>query len=285
MSKKQKKEIIVVLVITVLISALISDFLNANPKIRLIANDYLTASERQVEFNEISLSSVEIPFNELLEEENTYFDQSMMLINSDNHINEDFSADIQNYKDTDVQMNKCAVSAYENLANDVFEIFSEKLFIASAYRTDEEQSVLEKSNKYATAKGASEHEAGLALDVYVKYHAGKGFLKSESGIYVNENCWKYGFIIRYPYYGKKITGIQYEPWHLRYVGFPHSEIIYKNRLTLEEYISSLEYGKFYKYGDFTVTRQKGDIPKVPECYESVTVSSDNQNGYIYTFKN
>lgn len=285
MSKKQKKEIIVVLVITVLISALISDFLNANPKIRLIANDYLTASERQVEFNEISLSSVEIPLNELLEEENTYFDQSMMLINSDNHINEDFSADIQNYKDTDVQMNKCAVSAYENLANDVFENFSEKLFIASAYRTDEEQSVLEKNNKYATAKGASEHEAGLALDVYVKYHAGKGFLKSESGIYVNENCWKYGFIIRYPYYGKKITGIQYEPWHLRYVGFPHSEIIYKNRLTLEEYISSLEYGKFYKYGDFTVTRQKGDTPKVPEGYESVTVSPDNQNGYIYTFKN
>lgn len=283
MSKNLKK-IISVLIVTVLITAFVYDFINANPQIKLAAKDYTTAFERRVNFSEISCDTSEIQLDSLLQKESTYFEQSMLLINKENRIDGSFSPDIQNYKDTEVQMNKCAVSAYENLSNAVSEKFGEKLYISSAYRTDDEQEVLEKSNKYATEKGASEHEFGLALDVYVKYHAGKGFIKTESGIYVNENCWEYGFIIRYPYYGKKITGIEYEPWHLRYVGFPHAEIIYKNRLTLEEYIDSLEYGKFYEYGDYIVTRQKGDSPKVPDSYGFVTVSPDNQNGYIYTFK-
>lgn len=284
MNKKVKKEIISVLLVTVLITAFVSDFINANPQIKLMAKEYLNASERRVNFSEISCDTSEILLDTLLQKESTYFEQSMLLINKENHINDSFSPDIQNYKDSGVQMNKCVIPAYENISNAVFEKFGEKLFVSSSYRTDEEQAVLEKNNKYATEKGASEHEVGLALDVYVKYHAGKAFLKSESGIYVNEHCWEYGFIIRYPYYGEKITEIPYEPWHIRYVGFPHAEIIYKNRLTLEDYISSLEYGKFYEYGDYIVTRQKGDSPKVPDSYGFVTVSPDNQNGYIYTFK-
>lgn len=282
---KKFKRILVVLVATVLISALVSDIISANPQLKFYLNDYLTANERKVSFSVITPNLTEIKLSELLERENAELNQSLMLINKENHLNDDFSPDIQNYKDTDVQMNKCVVSAYESLSKAVSEKFDQKLLISSAYRTDEEQAVLEKENEYATQVGASEHCAGLSLDVYVKYHAGKGFLKTESGVFVNENCWKYGFIVRYPYYGEKTTGIEFEPWHLRYVGSPHAEIIYKNRLTLEEYISSLEYGKFYKYGEYTVTRQTGDTPKIPENFDSVTVSPDNQNGYIYTFKN
>lgn len=282
---KKFKRILVVLVATVLISALVSDIISANPQLKFYLNDYLTANERKVSFSVITPNLTEIKLSELLERENAELNQSLMLINKENHLSDDFSPDIQNYKDTDVQMNKCVVSAYESLSKAVSEKFDQKLFISSAYRTDEEQAVLEKENEYATRVGASEHCAGLSVDVYVKYHAGKGFLKTESGVFVNENCWKYGFIVRYPYYGEKTTGIEFEPWHLRYVGSPHAEIIYKNRLTLEEYISSLEYGKFYKYGEYTVTRQTGDTPKIPENFDSVTVSPDNQNGYIYTFKN
>lgn len=282
---KKFKRILVVLVATVLISALVSDIISANPQLKFYLNDYLTANERKVSFSVITPNLTEIKLSKLLERENAELNQSLMLINKENHLNDDFSPDIQNYKDTDVQMNKCVVSAYESLSKAVSEKFDQKLFISSAYRTDEEQAVLEKENEYATQVGASEHCAGLSLDVYVKYHAGKGFLKTESGVFVNENCWKYGFIVRYPYYGEKTTGIEFEPWHLRYVGSPHAEIIYKNRLTLEEYISSLEYGKFYKYGEYTVTRQTGDTPKIPENFDSVTVSPDNQNAYIYTFKN
>lgn len=281
---KTLKKIFAVLFATVLISALVSDIISANPQIKFYLNDYLTAGERKVSFNETYPYVTEISLSELLQRKNTDFNQSLMLINKDNHLSNDFAPDIQSYKDTSVQMNKCVTSAYESLSKAVSENFNKKLCLSSAYRTDEEQEVLGKNNKYATEKGASEHEAGLALDVYVKYHAGKGFLKSESGLYVNEHCWEYGFIIRYPYYGEKTTGIPYEPWHIRYVGFPHAEIIYKNRLTLEEYIGSLEYGKFYEYGDYIVTRQKGDSPKVPDSYGFVTVSHDNQNGYIYTFK-
>lgn len=282
---KTLKKILAVLFVTVLISALVSDIISANPQIKFYLNDYLTAESRKIDFNEAYPDVSEIQLSELLQRENTDYNRSLMLINKENHLTEDFSSDIAEYKDTGVKMNVSIMSAYESLANDIFEKFGEKLFVSSAYRTDDEQEVLEKENKYATEAGASEHCAGLALDVYVKYRAGKAFIKSESGIFVNENCYEYGFIIRYPFYGEKITGIEFEPWHLRYVGLPHAEIIYKNRLTFEEYISSLEYGKFYKYGDYTVTRQKGDTPKIPAEYEAVTVSPDNQNGYIYTFKN
>ena len=50
-----------------------------------------------------------------------------------------------------------------------------------------------------------------------------------------ENCYKYGFILRYDLGKEQITGYKYEPWHYRYVGTDISEYIYKNNLTFEEY--------------------------------------------------
>ena len=81
----------------------------------------------------------------------------------------------------------------------------------------------------------------------MKNYAGESFIKSESGQFINENCGDYGFIIRYPIFGEKKTGIPYEPWHLRYVGYPHSRIINQSKITFEEYIDFFETGKFYKY--------------------------------------
>jgi len=45
----------------------------------------------------------------------------------------------------------------------------------------------------------------------------------------------YGFILRYPEDKQEITGISYEPWHFRYVGLPHSQVITAQKWTLEEY--------------------------------------------------
>ena len=54
-----------------------------------------------------------------------------------------------------------------------------------------------------------------------------------------ENCWKYGFILRYPPDKSDITGIVYEPWHYRYVGYGAAKYIYENNLTLEEYLEAI----------------------------------------------
>ena len=62
------------------------------------------------------------------------------------------------------------------------------------------------------------------------------FGATKQSIWLRENCWEYGFIIRYPADKTAITGISYEPWHIRYVGTEHSIIMRNENLCLEEYI-------------------------------------------------
>ena len=117
---------------------------------------------------------------------------------------------------------------------------------------------------------------------WLKFFPGKSFLKSPGGQFVNANSWQYGFIIRYPIDKKLITGIPFEPWHIRYVGKPHAEIIYKENLTLEEYIESLDIDKFYKFNDYVISRQKTDILTFPRDLIDIVVSADNKGNFIIT---
>lgn len=234
------------------------------------------------------ISTTATTLDDLRSDSRVTFDESMLLINEDNLLNNDEEHDIVEYKDSGVLMNSCVTSAYENLSKAVSGLFDEKLYISSSYRTTLEQIYQkEVEGDKAQSVGASEHQAGLALDVYVKYYAGYGFLKSEAGRWVNRNCHSYGFIIRYPSSGERVTGIAFEPWHLRYVGFPHSEIISKNALTLEEYMAGFECGKFYsadtETGSWLISRQSADNLKVPENFAFCNISPDNSGNYILTF--
>ena len=92
---------------------------------------------------------------------------------------------------------------------------------------------------------ASEHHTGLAIDLrlkengeWVKFLSDKE-LEREIYSFIHRICPRFGFILRYPPGKEDITGIHYEPWHLRYVGIKHAKAITKNGLTLEEYIASL----------------------------------------------
>ena len=217
------------------------------------------------------------------------FDQSGMLINSENLLPDGFEAEAVEYKDSGVYMNRCITEGYGALAEAVNERFSEKLYVSSAYRTAEEQLEAEAEEGDAAQEvDASEHQAGLALDVYVLYHGGMGFVETEAGQWVNSDCWRYGFIIRYPLGKKSVTGIGYEPWHIRYVGAPHAEYIMKSGLTLEEYFGLLSDGKprYIKTdgGEYVVVRGSAESLPAPEEYESATVSPDNTGGYIVTYK-
>lgn len=215
------------------------------------------------------------------------FNQSLLLINKDHMLADDFVAETAEYKDSGVEMNACIIAAYADLSAGVMETTGEKLYVSSSIRDRKRQQELyEEDPETAVVPGASEHETGLCLDVYVAYFAGDGFLKSEAGQYVNSYCDEYGFIIRYPSYGEKKTGIRFEPWHIRYVGFPHAEIIYNNRLTLEEYIASLKEGVCYEAKGYLITRQRPVDGKVyvPTGCESYVVSPDNMGCYIITGK-
>jgi len=98
------------------------------------------------------------------------------------------------------------------------------------------------ASRTVTVPGASEHQVGLALDIVCSSYTAlnEGFGETQAGTWLAKNSYIYGFILRYPYGKEEITGIQYEPWHFRYVGKDAAKEITDNNLTLEEYVSTLK---------------------------------------------
>lgn len=86
--------------------------------------------------------------------------------------------------------------------------------------------------------GTSEHALGLALDLISNQYSELDEKQEETpeAKWLAENCYKYGFILRYPPEKTHITGITYEPWHYRYVGEEYAEKIMDLGITLEEYL-------------------------------------------------
>ena len=85
---------------------------------------------------------------------------------------------------------------------------------------------------YSARPGHSEHQTGLAIDLCTDKNDYIEFINTDEYNWVKDNCYKYGFIIRYPKGKENITGYKFEPWHIRYVGKYASKI---KDITLEEY--------------------------------------------------
>lgn len=207
--------------------------------------------------------------------------QSLLLVNQNHPISENFEPNLAEYRDSGVLMNEAMLIAYGELSDSVLQETGTKMYVSSLYRSPEEQAeVFAEDPEHAMPPGYSEHHTGLAVDVYVDGFGGINFIDSPAGQYVNQNAPQFGFIIRYPEGKEDITKIPFEPWHLRYVGFPHSTIMANKFLTLEEYIDSLEIGKIYQADNYIVSRQNPDEPMfLPENMKNVTYSFDN-TGYI-----
>lgn len=92
--------------------------------------------------------------------------------------------------------------------------------------------------KYSAVPGTSEHQTGLSIDVSSasqEYKLITSFASSPDGIWLADNAYKFGYIVRYPIDKEEITGYEYEPWHIRYVGNTLANYLYSNSLTLDEY--------------------------------------------------
>lgn len=129
----------------------------------------------------------------------------------------------------------------------------DKIVPVSGYRSRMEQTQIYESSllengadftkKFVALPGHSEHQTGLAIDLALNQDV-IDFIRPDfpyDGICgeFRKLAPKYGFIERYPMGKETITGIAHEPWHFRYAGYPHSEIMNANSLTLEEYIGTL----------------------------------------------
>ena len=96
------------------------------------------------------------------------------------------------------------------------------------------------ANTFSARPGFSEHQTGLAFDIGGldrSLWAKEGFKHTDEAKWLAENCYKYGFILRYPEGKEWKTGYMYESWHFRYVGLEHSINFKDNNLTLEEYLN------------------------------------------------
>lgn len=179
------------------------------------------------------------------------------------------------------------------------------IIILSGYRTNAQQQELYDNDLAETGldtservarPGYSEHETGYALDVSI-YQDGYVLDYDGTGDYewINQNCAKYGYILRYTEEKTDVTGFQAEPWHYRYVGQPHATYMMENDLCLEEYILLLT--SYTSENHLKITNWDGEIYEVyyvpadtsaDSTYVMVppdqeyTISGNNLDGFIVT---
>lgn len=121
-----------------------------------------------------------------------------------------------------------AAGALERLAADAEDATGRELVLASGYRSVEYQARLyaryveahgrRAADTFSARPGFSEHQTGLAADVAEAGTPFTRFGSTETGRWVAEQAWRYGFVVRYPEGRQAVTGYTPEPWHLRYVG-------------------------------------------------------------------
>ena len=165
---------------------------------------------------------------------------------------------------------------------------SEGVMVNAGYRTLEYQQELydddlaqsgQDSSSLVAKPGFSEHHTGLAIDFTV-YEDGK-YDQSKIGTgdyaWINENCHKYGFINRYPLGKEKLTMIDNEPWHFRYVGVAHATVMKNYDYCLEEYIDFIKNFTIRK-GFLQVDTDDGAIYMI--YYVPMSADSDTTSVFI-----
>lgn len=235
------------------------------------------------------LASVEgetLPLDQFLQDARVTDTPFLMLVNEAHPIPDGFVTTLTEYNGA--KMHPSMVEAYVAMRKTVVARTDTGIYVSSDYRTAAEQAeILAESEIGVAARvGCSEHEIGLALDLYAPYCAGESFLRSSAGRVVNRICWDYGFVIRYEAGKENVTGIAYEPWHVRYVGLPHAKLMQSCELALEEYVESLTPGTWYGYEQYRILRVSQDACDVtlPNGWTSATVSPDNTGHLILTLQ-
>lgn len=155
------------------------------------------------------------------------------------------------------------------------------------------------TNQFVALPGHSEHQTGLAIDLGQNQKK-IDFIRPNfpyEGICgdFRKAAPDFGFVERYPKEKETITGIAHEPWHFRYVGYPHSRIMVEHSLTLEEYVNFI---KSYREDDRLLYSQEQntaiEVYYVPALKSETTIiipeqsayqiSGNNVDGFIITIR-
>ena len=181
----------------------------------------------------------------------TNLNKNNVLVNKYNYLDKDYvPTNLEKistvYALSNMKLVENAKEAYEEMAKDASKS-KLKLVILSSYRSYDYQVDLynryakkdgkEKADTYSGRPGFSEHQTGLAFDIYNGKTTYTKFESTKEFDWMQENAYKYGFILRFPK-GKELeTGYQYESWHYRYVGKDIAKEIYDKDICFEEYMA------------------------------------------------
>lgn len=178
------------------------------------------------------------------------------LVNKQNLLDKEYPPEKTLVKATVRKTSSSTMTVRDIVADALTEMFaaaeadSVKLYLHSAYRSYRTQSTMYanrlerigKDDGVVQMPGASDHQTGLGVDIISKAWISEPrlntrFASTKEAQWMAENCFKFGFVVRYPEGEEKqaITGIMYEPWHLRYVGIEVATYMTQNALTLEEF--------------------------------------------------
>lgn len=182
----------------------------------------------------------------------------LTLVNSENPIDDNFqitltrlrnkqAIDARCYPELQAMMDDCRAAGLSPIICSSYrtydkqeELFEQQVqeFINQGYGKLDAQ---KKAAGAVARPGTSEHELGLAIDIVDESNQRLNQYQENTAVqrWLMQNSWRYGFILRYPSDKTDITGIQYEPWHYRFVGKEAARIIYENNWTLEEYLNQM----------------------------------------------
>lgn len=241
-----------------------------------------------------------------------YDNAFLMLINQDYNLDSTYVpaglVDLTNRvpsTKTGISLREDVLVAYEEMLAAYYEEYGSYFLVVSAYRDYNYQVNLFNSKLnsrissgqsaevayantaiYTAIPGTSEHQSGMTVDLSNVATLSESFAETQAGAWLLENCQDYGFINRYPAEKQEITKIANEPWHYRYVGLPHSQIIVENDWVLEEYIEYLRNEGSISYVDPNDENMVYDIYWTTDNQEifpdEISFSRDNTGGYIST---
>lgn len=178
-------------------------------------------------------------------------DGTLFLVNRQHMISESYVPDVRktNLYGMSQSMRSDAADALETLFAAAAEDGA-KLSTVSGYRSYSKQKTIharkvksigqKAADLISAPPGGSEHQLGLAMDVAQRNSSqlNTNFGDTTAGKWVDANAYRYGFIVRYQEGTEAITGYQFEPWHIRYLGPVYAKEVFESGLPLELYVSS-----------------------------------------------
>ena len=185
-------------------------------------------------------------------EPSKYINTEKVLVNKHYYLESDYIPDNLENIDTNCSREGMKLVSY---AKEAFEELSKQakkdnmnIIAMSSYRSYEYQTNLynryvkedgkEAADTYSGRPGHSEHQTGLAVDVYNIKETYTNFENTKEYEWMQKHAHEYGFILRFPKGKENETGYQYESWHYRYVGKDIAKYIHEKNITLEEYYAT-----------------------------------------------